>query len=253
MTTKTEAASGNEKESPATLRSPKYPFVGLKTAVERAEEFYKNEGRNAAPIKALAAHWDISPTSSAARQTAAALVHFGLSEQAGSSYKLTPRALRIILDKAQDSPGRVAALHEAAMYTPIHRKLWDRYGANLPSDHTLRVNLIFEEKFNENAVARFISQYKETLEFSGLRSGTLSGVDPIGDEEETPMDLATDPTAVTVPRPKPTPGEHEVLRSKVSSVLTMRVLANGEVTAQDIDKLVRLLTLQKELLEEEPN
>ncbi len=60
-------------------------------------------------------------------------------------------------------------MKQAALMPPLHSKLWERYGPELPSDQTLRLSLILDEGFNENSVDDFLTEYKETLEFARLR------------------------------------------------------------------------------------
>lgn len=82
--------------------------------------------------------------------------------------QLTPRALDIAIDSKETSAEWQKAVCDAALSPPIHRKLWDRYQAELPGDDELRRYLIRELKFNDNTVDQFIAEYKETVDFSGL-------------------------------------------------------------------------------------
>ena len=46
------------------VRSPSFPFIGLREALDRARAFYEAEQRNAARPETAAAHWGYSPKSS---------------------------------------------------------------------------------------------------------------------------------------------------------------------------------------------
>ncbi len=85
-----------------------------------------------------------------------------------SLVKLSGRALRIVLDERGGSEERERLLQQAALMPPIHARLWERYGAELPSAQTLRLWLILDEGFNENSVDDFLTEYRETLEYARL-------------------------------------------------------------------------------------
>jgi len=168
-----------EAESRKKVRSPSFPFVGLREALDRARAFYEAEQRNAARPETAAAHWGYSPKSSGGKQTIAALRSFGLLE-GDALVKLSGRALRILLDEREGSEERSRLVQQAALMPPIHARLWERYGAELPSPQTLRLSLILDEGFNENSVDDFLTEYRETLEYARLMSppGRETGTEP---------------------------------------------------------------------------
>ncbi|MGA2849373.1 MAG: hypothetical protein ABSE46_10280 [Terracidiphilus sp.] len=154
-------------------RSPAYPFISLKTALERAKEFYDKEKRNPSNVLVAVTHWDYAQKSSGGIQTIAALKSFGLMRDSGSgdgrSVQLTDEALRILLDQRENSSERDALIKNAALLPPIHSVLWKRWGKeNMPSDGNLRHELLFTYKFNEDAIDNFIRQYKSTISFAKL-------------------------------------------------------------------------------------
>ncbi len=149
------------------VRSPSFPFIGLREALDRARTFYEAEQRNAARPETAAAHWGYSAKSSGGKQTIAALRAFGLLE-GDVMVKLSGRALRILLDEREGSEERLRLVQQAALMPPVHARLWERYGAELPSPQTLRLSLILDEGFNENSVDDFLTEYRETLEYARL-------------------------------------------------------------------------------------
>lgn len=151
------------------VRSPSYPFIDLKTAIERARRLFEAAQRNAVRQDTAAAHWNYSAKSSGGKQTIAALRAFGLMEGDGM-VKLTERALRILLDERSPSPEKDVLLRQAALSPTLHGRLWEKYKAILPAATDLKMTLILEEGFNENSVDEFISEYIETLDFAKLRS-----------------------------------------------------------------------------------
>lgn len=181
-----------EPESRKKIRSPSFPFIGLREALDRARAFYEAEQRNAARPETAAAHWGYSAKSSGGKQTIAALRAFGLLE-GDVLVKLSGRALRILLDEREGSEERLRLVQQAALMPPVHARLWERYGAELPSPQTLRLSLILDEGFNENSVDDFLTEYRETLEYARLLTG------PAREEKET----RTERPAAPPPPPQP--------------------------------------------------
>ncbi len=155
------------------LRSPAYPYINLETAIARAQAFYDHEVRSAAPISVAAKHWGYEAKSSAATQTAAALMSFGLMSDEGTGdkrkLKLTQNALKILIDNRPDSTERASLIKQAALAPKIHQQIWEKWGGSV-SDANLRHSLIFEwtPPFNENSVNGFIKEFKDTIAFAKL-------------------------------------------------------------------------------------
>lgn len=158
---------------PKRVRSPNFPFIDLKTAIRRAQEFYDREKRNAANVLVAGKHWGYGSRSSTIQQIVAALVAFGLLQDSGSKesrmVQLTELALRILLS-TPGSPRHVAAVQEAALKPGIYRRLAHKYPRGLPSDENLRHELLFEwdPRFNESAVDGFIVNLQSTLDLARL-------------------------------------------------------------------------------------
>ncbi|HJX28671.1 MAG TPA: hypothetical protein VJ885_12210 [Thermoanaerobaculia bacterium] len=151
------------------VRSPSFPAVDLREAVERARTVYEAERRNMVRPEIVVAHWGYSPRSSGGLQTIAALRAYGLLEGEGA-VRLTDRAVHLALDDP-GAPHFNAMVREAALAPPVHARLWERYGADLPSDKSLRSFLVLELGFNEGAVDLCLRNYRETLSFAGLGGG----------------------------------------------------------------------------------
>lgn len=157
-------------------RSPAYPFINLEAAITRAREFFEKEQRNPANVSVAVKDWGFADGSSNGAQTIAALSSFGLLQDDGAGDKrtvrLTPTALRILLDNRPDSKERMELIRQAALAPKIHQQLWEKWGNNLPSDAQLRHTLLLEwpTPFNENAVDGFIEEYKDTISFAKLTS-----------------------------------------------------------------------------------
>ncbi|HEX6862088.1 MAG TPA: hypothetical protein VF414_04685 [Thermoanaerobaculia bacterium] len=150
------------------VRSPSYPAVNLREALDRARTLYEREHRTELSPELAVSYWGYGPSSSGGRLIRKALETFGLLE-GDSRVRITDRAVRLLVDEG--GPERDRLIRETALLPPLHAKLWERYGANPPAPRELRLKLILDDGFNENSVDGFIGTYLETLDFAGLRGG----------------------------------------------------------------------------------
>lgn len=179
-----------ELEKRKRMRSPAYPYINLESAIRRAKEFYDRESRNAANIRIASKHWGYEEKSSSGLQTAAALISFGLLEDEGTGekrkVKLTPNALRILLDTDPNSRERADAIKVCALAPKIHQELWKNWRGAHPSDLSMKNVLTFEWKppFNENSVDGFIKEYKDTIAFAKLAESDKLPLEVTDKEDE---------------------------------------------------------------------
>ncbi len=172
-------------------RSPAYPFISLKKAVERALEFYRKEHRHSAPLVAAAQNWGYGEKSSGGVQTVSALKQFGLLAEDGDGggadrrVKLTERAIKILLDEVKDSQDRLMALKQAAMAPKLYAEMFNNWGVHLPSDETIRTFLRRDKGFNDDVLTTVIRSYKDTLEYA-----QLSKSDTVKDPSVTPAEVS---------------------------------------------------------------
>ena len=175
-----------ETDSPAKrsrTRSPSYPYLDLPTALEKVTVLWNVEGRHPAAVSVAMQHWGYKEDSSTGYSCVAALKKFGLVDHDGMGetrqIRLSALALAILLDRDPASDDRRDALRRAALNPRIHAELWERYGADLPSDQTLRRFLVIERNFNEASVDELLAEYKATAAFAGLgRAAAAAGALP---------------------------------------------------------------------------
>lgn len=147
---------------PDKVRSPSFPFISLPEAIQRVRLLYEAEGRNLVLPEVAVAHWGYAPKSSGGRQTIAALKAFELLEDVNGRLRLTDVGQHLVL-REPGSPEHNVLLRQVALSPPLFRRLWDRYGAELPPAQSLRSYLVLELKVNKNAVENLVGSYKKTV------------------------------------------------------------------------------------------
>lgn len=169
-------------------RSPSYPGIGLEVAIERAQGLYGQEQRNFAHIDTAIGHWGYRPKSGAGLVVVAALKKFGLVDEEGGGSTRKVRISEdgrrlILLDSDEHRDERVRLLKKLALTPTIHAELWKKYGAALPSDVTLRYELITERGFTDLAVREFIPQFRATIAYAGLTASDKVADNATSDNE----------------------------------------------------------------------
>jgi hypothetical protein len=161
------------------FRSPPFPYVGLGKALSKAEQLYAAVRHHAAAVPTAAKAWETGAKSSATLQSAAALIQYGLLEDEGSGesrkLKLTPLALKIVIDKRPDSSERAAALKEAALTPKIFAELFERYGTAAGIADALLVHALTAERvqqgkapYSDESAADVLRVYRDSLGYAGL-------------------------------------------------------------------------------------
>lgn len=270
-------AGAEEKAAPASKgagRGPSYPALTIEQAITKAQQFWTFEKRSAAPIAAAAKHWGYSETSSSGKVAVAALLHYGLLEDEGSSdsrtVKLTGRGLDIVLD-AHDSPKRLKAVQDALFAPRLYADILSKWPADeLPSDSTLRYYLLREKSFNEGSVGGFLKDFRASIAYAKLDKPAIIPTVEGGNDESVTGEEVSD--AATLERKEPlvaAPGvravsiqglpptvlvsssEREWLRGPLSRDVSYRLLASGAMGPREIGKLIKLLEAQKAVLDDD--
>jgi anti-sigma factor RsiW len=151
-------------------RSPAYPAIGLGQAVDRVGILYRADKQHPTSIDVVTKHWEKAGMGSAP-VAVAALGYFGLldSEGTGPGRRVHVSDLAMkILELPASSQERADGLKTAALKPGIYGELWQKYDGDLPSDDNLRSELLFERKFNQDAISPFLKAFRETVAFANL-------------------------------------------------------------------------------------
>ncbi len=144
-------------------RSPQYPVIGLKEAVDRVTMIYENDYQNPIPRSVIAQHMGYSGLSGKSLGVLSTLGKFGLLEGRGDESKVSDLAVQIIAHPS-GSPERAAALVEAAGKPELFAEIAARFPGQKMSDQAVRSYLL-TQKFIPSAADAALRSYRETKQF----------------------------------------------------------------------------------------
>jgi len=264
MTNRREPEKSKEETAvtagrPPRTRSPNYPAINLKAAVEKARTIYQSSTkRHAVGPEVIGQVWGNKPKSSAFKLALAAMQYFGLLAEAPNGdhklLKLTPLALDIIADFPAGSDEHREAIQKAALMPKVHAELWSRWGAGLPPDGEIRRYLVRERGFNDNTVGDFIAEYKATLSFAKLTGdGTLEEETPTDDGEGGVVETTSNVrNAAGAGTPKPPPTGYRDLPVTLPSLEIATLRVQVPMSEEDYNALAGALTAMKKALVKPP-
>jgi len=166
-------------------RSPKYPIISLKNALEKAQKIWDKAARHEVPIQSLADYWEISKTSSSLIGYSAALVKYGLLEYLSGQgrdkqVRLTQLAIEAI-NHPVGSKERESALKKAALNPEIYKEIWEKYQGQLPDDSVIKPYLLIQKHFNNSYVNGFLADFRESISVANLDSSDISSIRPLSE------------------------------------------------------------------------
>ena len=155
-------------------RSPQYPAIGLKEAVDRVTMIYNNDYQNPIPRSVIAQHMGYSGLSGKSLGVLSTLGKFGLLEGRGDDSKVSDLAVQIIAHPS-GSPERATALAEAAGKPDLFAEIAARFPGQKMSDQAVRSYLL-TQKFIPSAADAALRSYRETKQF--VESETVGYIEP---------------------------------------------------------------------------
>ena len=237
----------------AKVRSPSYPSISLREAVDKIKQVYDKDYQNKIDRALVAAHMGYQSLNGKSLGVLSAVSKFGLLEGRGDANWVSDMALSIIAHE-RGSAERAAALQDAARRPELFSALDAKFQNGRASDAALRSYLL-TQKFIPSAAELAIRSYRETKQFVEEEAGGYNEVQPSNVEpEDTTMQPALAAQASSVQAAAallPQRGEREFLRGPLSNASSYRLLIAGDMGAKELGKLIRILSLQKELLDDE--
>lgn len=238
-------------------RSPKYPQVSLREAIERVGKVYRAERTHKVDKEAVAKDLGYGSLNGGSISLIGTLKTYGFLQEDKEGVEVTGDAVTI-LRAPEGDPDRSEALLKAAFTPKVFAELRDAYGddpAELPSDATMQYRL--EKKgFLEKAAVEVIRTYRDNLEFVAAEAVEYNGADDSIDELPTEVpEVQPRPTVDTQPplappsATPPAPVEQGSLKEYLhvfARDCEMRLLIDGVPTQEAIDRLIGYLELGKE-------
>lgn len=145
----------------AKLRSPNYPAVSLRDALERVRKVYEKEHTTKAAPDVVVKAMGYASLNGASMTILSALKKYGLLEEIGKDLKVSGDALTILVDP-KDSQERIAAIRRAAFTPSLFSELRQQYGDSSPSDENIR-SFLLKRGFLQSTVDSAIRAYRDTL------------------------------------------------------------------------------------------
>lgn len=174
-------------------RSPSYPAIGLKEAIEKADAVYRNDYQNQVPRAVAAKHMGYASLNGKSLGVLSALLKFGLLEGRGDSTRVSDLALKI-LAHAPGEPDRADAIREASSRPELFAELDKRYPDGRGSDAAIRSYLL-TQKFIPQAADSALRSYRETKTLVETERVAYDSVQP---EEPNDMQLHAQPSPAPV-------------------------------------------------------
>ncbi len=234
----------------ARTRSPNYPYIGLPAALERVRKIYEKDHRNRMSREVVANHLGYGGLNGVSLSVISALGKYGLLESVDGDLQVSEDAVTILVD-APDSAERSQAIRRAALRPDLFAELFKHFGGQMPSEPNLLAHLQ-RHGFTANAAAQAARSFRETLTLVSQRARVYDGPEPlVVNGTESGPERSRKTTLSAPPGTQIGAGEQEFFRSKLSPQSTVRVLITGPAGPKEVDKLIRLLQLQKEVMQED--
>jgi len=243
-------------------RSPAFPVIGLKTAIERLVEFEAYYKRSAARPEKVGEARGIK-TKAYADRMAAALRYFGLLEYQGAG---KDRTIAVSEEgrkylRAQQEETKQEVIKAAALRPKQIADLWGHWLNDRPADAACVDDLVQNHGFSVAGARDFLKVYDATISYAGLTDSDK--IDP--NQEEAAGDEGTGEDRIinssvrlkTPANPLPAPpqgkvkimdGERVVFTEESNPQNYLKLVASGEVDETMLEALEDYVKRQKKRL-----
>lgn len=222
-------------------RSPGYPAIGLKEAIEKVRLVYNKDYQNRVPKKVVAEHMGYKSLSGASLPILAALGKFGLLEGRGDETRVSDLALAIIAHEP-GTPERIEAIKEAAAGPALFEELDEKFQRGKASDVAIRSYLL-TQKYLPEAADTAIRAYRETKQ---LVEDESRGYSPAMPQDRAHEPLRPLPELGVPPAPPRTPSARSQGKDFMMTLMTDRIVLDGELSIrEDIQMVIDRLEANK--------
>lgn len=172
----------------ARMRSPNYPSIPLRQAIQLAGKIHSKNRTNVIDRDSAVRDMGYSGITGRSLKVLAALIQFGLLSKAGKgSVKVTQTTVDIL--HGIDPRDRNAALLKAGTEPSLFKMVFERFPDGVPSENAIRSYLI-QQGFADVAIGPAINSFMETYhELENIRESESHG-DAAEDVPESPQSVA---------------------------------------------------------------
>jgi|SRR5215470_4610713 len=246
----------------AKVRSPNYPTTDLGTALELIRPAFKAENRNKMSRAVLANHMGDKTLHGRALTKLGAVRAYGLIEGSGDELRLSDDAVFVLASPDQINVHYREALERLAFKPQLFRDIKEQFPSTLPSEHNLSFWLV-QQHFTQEAAGKAAKSFLSTMR---LVYSQPEEYNPPTSEVELPMQSAGQDFS-PIGHPKPRPGgrsvhdnpegfpptaarqhERELTTGLLAKNASFRLLVTGNVGVKEIERLIKKLELDKEIL-----
>ena len=208
-------------------RSPNYPALSLREAVDKVAALYAKSKRFAVPLASVASTLDYGAKSSSFSQVLATLKAYGLIDVAGTGddrkVSVSDRGMKIVAGHRDKD----TLLREAALLPPIFRELWDRFyhsGEGMEPTENLKHYLQFdrpEPRYNDQVIDPLVGDFLATVDYAKLAASPImsNGGEEEPESDSGDMEEEKDPKR----NQKNPPGVREFTFPLIDGAATLRI------------------------------
>ncbi len=196
----------------AKMRSPNYPAVSLREAIELVRQLWNKEKKTPVPGDVAVKAMGYTGLNGPARTKLSALKKYGLIEDAGGKIVISDLAMKI-LQYQVGSKEYKSAISKALVNPDIFSQLYEKYAS--ASDEALRSMLVVEMNFSESGAINFISSFRDNIELARLNGISYSS--SIETEQENDDKIITEPVVSKQSKKVPMDQNIEGMRQDVFS------------------------------------
>jgi hypothetical protein len=176
-------------------RSPNYPAIPLREAVELIQKFFQAEGKTAVDGDTVAKAFGYGSANGTSRTKIGALKQYGLLQGRLNQISITPLGLRICHPESDEE--YLAALREAARNPDVLAALIETHLA--ASETAVISHLIKARNFTSDGARLLARSFKDTVSLAKLDSETY--IPPVSRDENGGRKDAGMPTQTTQQHP----------------------------------------------------
>ena len=236
----------------AKVRSPNYPNVPLGAALEAVRPAFKKENRNKMSRSVLAGHMGYTSLNGRALGKIGAVRAYGLIEGSGDELRISDDAVAAL--NAPLEIDRKPALARMALKPTLFQELRKEFPNSLPSEENLRFSLV-KRGFTADAAGKAAKSFLASLRLAEGVPDDYNPVDDGDDGDEIPENEPNPPPPPPPPRNEKRvtvmEGERELTTGMLAKDANFRLIVSGKIGVREIERLIKKLELDKEILAEQ--